>query len=113
MHRIALLVLPVLLVLPLLVSAQAITDLPLTSPIIGTDSFIDFLRGILNFIFLIIGILAVLAILISAVLYVTAGGNEDRRKSAGAWLKYGIIGVVVAIIAGSIIPIVESVLNLV
>ena len=111
MRRALLLVLPVLLVLPLVVSAQ-VTDIPRTAPITTTGGVLDFLDGVLDFIFILVGILAVIALLISAILFVTAGGNEDRRKSAGAWLRYGIIGVIVAIVAGSIIPIIGSILAL-
>lgn len=110
MRFVALLVLPVLLVLPLLASAQ-VTDIPRVSPIVSPSDILDTLGDILGFVFVVVGILAVLALLISAMLYITAGGNEDRRKSAGSWLKYGIVGIIVAIIAGSIIPIVQSFLE--
>ena len=110
-RRLTFIVLPVLLILPLVVSAQ-ITNIPRQAPFTTTAGLFGFLNGVLDFIFVLLGILAVIALLISATLYVTAGGNEDRRKSAGAWLRYGIIGVIVAIVAGSIIPIIGSILDL-
>ncbi|RJQ13743.1 hypothetical protein C4553_02520 [Candidatus Parcubacteria bacterium] len=95
---------------PAVASAQVTTIPTGTAPITGIGDFINWLQVLLNWIFILVGILAVVAILIAAIMYLTAGGNEDQRKKAGAWLKWGIVGVVVAIIAGSIIPIVENVL---
>lgn len=111
LHKVAAYISVVALVaMPLLAAAQ-VTTIPRSSPITGIGSFENFLRTILNWIFIFVGILAVIAILISAIYYITAGGDEERRKTAGSWLKYGIIGIVVAIIAGSIIPIIDNFLS--
>lgn len=45
------------------------------------------------------GVLGVFAVLWAGVLFMTAGDSEERRKSAQAWLKWGIIGIIVAIIS--------------
>ncbi len=89
-------------------AAAQVTTIPTGSPILGISDFQAFLITIMNWIFIFVGILAVIAILISAIFFLTAGGNEDQRSKAKGWLKYGIIGVIVAILAGSIITIVDN-----
>lgn len=81
-------------------------------PIETTEDVVNILKGIVKFVLQIIGIMSVMVILYSAVLFMTAGDNQERRKSAGEWLKWGIIGIIVAILATAIINIVGSFLSL-
>ena len=63
-------------------------------------SLVSWVSGI---VFLVIGVLAVLVIAYSALLFITGAGNEDKLKSAKAYLLYGAVGVAVAALA-SLIP---------
>lgn len=96
-----------LVAMPLVAAAQ-VTTVPRGSPVTSISGLEAWVRTILNWIFIFVGILAVIAILISAIYFITAGGSDERKKTAQGWLKWGIVGVVVAIIAGSIIPIIDN-----
>lgn len=56
--------------------------------------------------------LAVLVIVISGILYISAGGEQDRVDSAKKWLMYGIIGLVIALLAYVIVYAVGAMLGL-
>ncbi len=53
-------------------------------------------------------ILAVIAILYSAFLFLTAGGNEESLTTAKKVLIYGIIGIAVALLAVNAIKIIQA-----
>ena len=92
-----------------IVSAQeSLPEIPISS----ADDVVRILNNILDFVFRIIGVLSVIVILYSAGLFITAGDNQERRKKAAEYLKWGVVGIIVAILAGSIIGIIESVLSL-
>lgn len=74
-------------------SAGVIDDAPSVSKL---------LLNILNFLLQIFGIVAIIALVISGIIYLTAAGDEDRITLAKKGTLYAIIGVVVAL-AGMII----------
>jgi len=98
----------VILGAPLIVLAQP--SLP-EIPIHSTADVVNIFNRILNFAYEIIGILSVIVILYSAALFLTAGDNEERRRKAAGYLKWGVVGIVVAILAGSIITLITSFLS--
>ncbi len=53
--------------------------------------------------------LAGIAFLWAGLLYVTAGGSEDKIEKAKTILIFGIVGIIVALIAGNAIPWVQRV----
>ncbi len=53
-------------------------------------------------------IIAVIAILYSAFLFLTAGGNEESLTTAKKVLIYGIIGIAVALLATNAIKIIQA-----
>ena len=55
--------------------------------------------------------IALIMLLWSAILYLTAGGSEERHKSAKNYLIYSIVGIVIAILAFSVQPFLQSVLQ--
>ena len=92
-----------------IVSAQnSLPDIPIKS----ADDVVRILNNVLDFVFKIIGVFSVIVILYSAGLFMTAGDNQERRKKAADYLKWGVVGIIVAILAGSIIAIINSVLSL-
>lgn len=60
------------------------------------------LLNILNFLLQVFGIIAIIALLISGIFYLTAYGSEDRLKLAKRGMTYSIIGIVV-VLSGMII----------
>jgi hypothetical protein len=61
------------------------------------------LMNILNFLLQIFGLVAIIALVISGIFYLTAGGDEDRIKSAKKSVLYSIVGIVVALMGMIII----------
>jgi len=99
---------------PSLVLAQGFPEFGpgrLESPLTTGGQVLDVLRNIVLWFGILIGIVAVFAILWSAFLFLTAGGSDDRRKAAKSWLTWGIVGIVVALFASVIVPIVLSFLS--
>ncbi len=84
--------------LPLMVGAQFEPTAGHEGTRLSTDTLDETLKNILNLLLGLIAILAVLGLVISGILFITAGGSDDRIKSAKAWLMYSIIGVIVALI---------------
>ncbi len=63
------------------------------NPIVGVvDNVAKFVTGL-------IGVLAILMIVISGIMYMTSGGDDDRIKVAKKMLTYSIVGLVVALFA--------------
>lgn len=60
----------------------------------------------------VVAILAVIMMLYAAFLFVTGAGDEEKVGKAKDYLKYGIIGMVVAIVSYSAISIVRTTLGL-
>jgi hypothetical protein len=64
--------------------------------------------SVINIVFLIAGILAVLYLLWSGIQYITAGGNPDKVKAARQGIINAVIGIVVIMAAFFIIRIATS-----
>lgn len=81
-------------------------------PIITQPSQIsELVLRILGWISGIIMFIALIMLLFAAFLYLTAGGSEDRVGKAKNYLLYAIVGIVVAILAYSVQPFIESFLG--
>ncbi len=68
-----------------------------------TDNFRVFLGNILDTLMLLIGFLAVIVLVYGGIRYITSTGDSARIKAAKDTIIYGIIGLIVAIIARSIV----------
>jgi len=64
--------------------------------------------NIVQILLYIIGIIAVIMIIIGAIKYVTANGDQSQLTSAKNTILYSIVGLILAIAAGSIIGFVLS-----
>ncbi len=84
-------------VLPLLALAQ-VTPLP-PSPLTTFEDFLSILRYVVNFVFTLLMILAIIFILIAAFNYLTAMGNPEKIKSAQSMLIYAAVAIAIALIA--------------
>lgn len=74
--------------LPSLVSAGVISDAP---------SFADVLLNILDFVLSIVGIVAILSLALSGVLYLTAGSDTSRAEQAKRYAGASVIGLLIAL----------------
>lgn len=90
-----------LLLFPLWVGAQWVNPTDPNSPLAETGLsgspislvIIVFMRWLLY----VVGFLAVIAFVISGVMYLTSAGNDDQIKKAKNTMIYAIIGVIVAL----------------
>lgn len=98
------------LLLPVLALAQMEANAPG-----GTGTSIGSLQQIIHAIEnaagLVFGAIAVIAFIVAGILFLTAGGDADKIAAARSAFIWGIAGVVVGIIAFSIIAIVSSVIR--
>lgn len=99
-----------LFVIAMPVFAQTPPLQPVTN-INTTQDIVRILDKILQFAFSILGIVSVMVILYAGGLFMLSGDDEERRKKAKGYLLWGAVGVAVAILAGSIIRIVENILQ--
>lgn len=91
---------------PLLALAQV------PGPIITSPTQItQLLQNVLNFVGFIVLIIALIMLLWSAILYMTAGGSEERVGKAKNYLIYAIVGIVVAVLAYSVQPFIQNFLG--
>jgi len=78
-------------------------DIPKLSP----DTI---LRNGINIFLVFIGILAAVMIILSAVQLITSSGNPEKVKKAKMNLMWGIIGLAIALMAGTIVNLVMSII---
>lgn len=78
---------------------------------VKADNLTELLADIANFIFIIAIPIAVIAILISGIKYLTAGGNEDKINSARRALVWTAVGLVIILIGKGIISVIQSLLS--
>ena len=74
-------------------------------------SYVGILDGILSAVWIIFTAVVVISFVVAGILFLTAGGAPDKIKTAKAAFIWGVAGVVVGIIAYSIIGIVGGILT--
>lgn len=98
----------IITVLPTLVLAQSgIAPVPVPQDV-GLGNLIV---TIINFVFGVFLAVAALFIIYAAYLYLTSGGDPEKRKSANGWLIWAIVAIVVAFISRTIVTVVRNVLG--
>lgn len=100
-----------LIMMPALALAQADPPVVTDDPTFGTDKLIgldlpsdtqDLPTIVINIINIVLGLLALIAIviiLIAGFEWMTAGGSEEKVKTAQNRLKYGLFGLVIVFLA--------------
>ena len=71
----------------------------------------DYVNTLMSYIIGLVGLIAILGFLISAVMYFTAAGDEEKIKKAKSAMTYSIIGVVVALVGFVVLNIVQGFLD--
>jgi hypothetical protein len=91
--------------------ANNVTCIPDSGPntgLAGAKTYLEVLQMVLQILLGFAGAVSVLAIVYGGVQYITSGGNEETAKKARANLQYAIIGVVITIMAYTIIRVLIS-----
>ncbi|MCK5080528.1 MAG: hypothetical protein KAQ63_00030 [Candidatus Moranbacteria bacterium] len=109
-HILSFAVLAVVFSLPLITGAQFSPDQGQGGTGLESTSVYDIIVTILNWLLLLITVLAVIGFVVSGVMFVTAGGSE-RGEDAKKWLQYSIIGIIVALIGYIVVNVVSSILG--
>ena len=85
----------IFLIMPICVFAQY--GVPTGTGLPETNDLSDIIINIMNWLLVIVGVIAIIAFVISGILYLTAAGDSnqiDRAKTAMTW---SIVGVIVAL----------------
>jgi hypothetical protein len=98
------------LLLPVAVLAQMEPNAP-GGPGSTVGSLSQLIHALENAAGLVFGAIAVIAFIVAGVLFLTAAGNAEKVQAARSALIWGIAGVVVGILAFSIIAVVGSVMR--
>ena len=69
-------------------------------------TFPELIGAIANFVFTLIIPISIIAIVWSGIVFITAGGNEERIKKARSWFLWAIIGLAVGLIVVGFVKIV-------
>lgn len=97
-----------ILLLP--VVALAVVDAN-TPPAVGSiTNLAGVITKIQNFMWVLFGGIAVICFIVAGILFLTAGGQPEKIQAARSAFIWGVAGVVIGIIAFSIIAIVSSVI---
>jgi type IV secretory pathway VirB2 component (pilin) len=67
------------------------------SPVDDALSLSEIITRILEFLLSILGIIAIIILVISGVMYMTSGGMEERMKTAKRMATYAVIGITIAL----------------
>ena len=78
---------------------------------INPDDLFGYAGNIINWVLIIVGIIAVLFIIIGGIRYATSAGDPDKVKKAKNTLLYAIIGLAVALLAAVIVNAVIGIAN--
>ncbi len=97
-----------LTLLPFLALAQ-VGQVPTQGIITSPTQISDLIQRILGWVARIVLVIALIMLLWAAILYLTAGGSEERVGRAKNYLIYAIVGIAVAVLAFSVQPFIETV----
>jgi len=97
--------------LALMPVVNAVTYPPPPGNINSGGDFIGAANNVAGFLFKLFMALAVIFIIISAIFYLTAAGNQTQLDRAKNTLIYSIVAIVIALLAGGITQFIGSVAN--
>ena len=102
---------PSSLILSLPLAASAVTVQ--SPPVLATslDDFFNLICSATNLLFTLIIILSIIIFLYAAFLFLTGGGSDDKTKQARQFLLYGIIGIIVALLAKGLVLVVVNIVS--
>ena len=74
----------------------------------SNDNLMDTLTNIVNVIVAVVGFVAVVMIIVGGIMYTTSSGDSAKVKKAKDTIMYGVIGLVIALLAFAIVNFVLS-----
>ena len=78
----------------------------------GDGNLVEIITGIINAIIAVLGIVAVVVIILGGVNYMTSSGDAAKVKKAKDTILYGVIGLVVCVLAFAIVNfVIVNILN--
>lgn len=80
----------------------------LAQPAVNNLNLCQIIQGIEMAVWIVFGAIAVICFVIAGILFLTAGGTPEKVQAARSAFLWGVAGVVVGIIAFSILAIVSS-----
>ena len=82
-----------------------------TSNLTAGTNVSTYVNTLMSYIIGLVGVIAILGFLISAVMYFTAAGDEEKITKANSAMTYSIIGVVVALVGFVVLNVVNNFLS--
>lgn len=75
------------------------------------EKIVDLTETIRDWVFTVFMIVAVIAIIYTAFMYLTAAGSEDKVKKARMALTFAIVAIVIALLAGSLPTLIQNIIG--
>jgi hypothetical protein len=72
------------------------------------EDFVDFVMQAIYTIFL---IAVVICLVLAAFNFITAGGDETKYDNAKKWVRFAVIGAVIALLAGGVVTLLTNLLG--
>jgi len=94
--------------------ALAIGEVPpatIPSTVTSANNFIDLLNNIVNWIFVVVMVFAVIFIVLAGFQFITGGGEPQQVSQARNKLLYAAIGIMVAVLARGLVTAVRSLIG--
>ncbi len=82
-----------------------------TSNLTPGQNISDYVNTVISYLIGLVGLIAIVGFLISAVMYFTAAGDEEKITKAKSAMTYSIVGVVVALMGFVILNVVNNFLD--
>jgi len=100
----------VFLAFPFIASAATSTTIEIDNPI-ASDNLLDLIETIVNYLLWIAVVAAPLTIIIAALMFLTAGGNERKVGTAKKMLMWAVIGIALALLSKGIVSLLGDFLS--
>ncbi len=94
-----------------ILSGNALSSIPGIQPITDVDTGV-LINQIIAYAIILAGFLSVVFMLWGGIQFIISGGKEDKVKTATGTIRYAIIGLIVTILAVSVINLIGRVFNL-
>lgn len=87
------------LILPVAAGAVEVARVDTT----GAGDLMQTVKNVLNTVIGLAGLIAVIFMVIGGILIITSGGDEEKSKKGKGYVTYGIVGLVIVIVAGALV----------
>lgn len=94
----------------LLLSILLVPAMAFAQPNVSINSLEQLVNAIKGPLWVVFGLVALICFVIAGISFLTAGGDPDKVKTARTAFLWGIVGIVVGIVAYSIVTIIETAL---